>query len=58
MPARLTRVHLATNSPRAVAGAAADSPMELFRMKHAAEEHLRESGADWTIVRATAFLEL
>jgi uncharacterized protein YbjT (DUF2867 family) len=41
-----------------VAGAAADSPMELFRMKHAAEEHLRESGADWTIVRATAFLEL
>ena len=41
-----------------VAGAAADSPMELFRMKHAAEEHLRASGADWTIVRATAFLEL
>ena len=41
-----------------VAGAAADSPMELFRMKHAAEEHLRETGADWTIVRATAFLEL
>jgi hypothetical protein len=24
-------------------------------MKHAAEEHLRASGADWTIVRATAF---
>ena len=41
-----------------VAGAAADSPMELFRMKHAAEEHLRASGASWTIVRATAFLEL
>jgi uncharacterized protein YbjT (DUF2867 family) len=41
-----------------VAGAAADSPMELFRMKHAAEEHLRASGVDWTIVRATAFLEL
>jgi uncharacterized protein YbjT (DUF2867 family) len=41
-----------------VAGAAADSPMELFRMKHAAEEHLRASGVGWTIVRATAFLEL
>jgi uncharacterized protein YbjT (DUF2867 family) len=41
-----------------VAGAAPDSPMELFRMKHAAEEHLRASGVRWTIVRATAFLEL
>lgn len=40
------------------AGAAADSPMELFRMKHAAEEHLRASGVRWTIVRATAFFEL
>jgi uncharacterized protein YbjT (DUF2867 family) len=39
-------------------GAAADSPMELFRMKHAAEQHLRASGVPWTIVRATAFLEL
>jgi uncharacterized protein YbjT (DUF2867 family) len=39
-------------------GAAADSPLELFRMKHAAEQHLRSSGAGWTIVRATAFLEL
>lgn len=26
-------------------------------MKHAAEEHLRASGAPWTIVRATAFAE-
>jgi uncharacterized protein YbjT (DUF2867 family) len=41
-----------------VAGAAEDSPMELFRMKHAAEEHLRASGVRWTIVRATAFFEL
>jgi len=40
-----------------VVGAAADSPMELFRMKHAAEQHLAGDG-DWTIVRATAFLEL
>jgi uncharacterized protein YbjT (DUF2867 family) len=41
-----------------VVGAAADSPMELFRMKHAAEQHLVISDADWTIVRATAFMEL
>ena len=42
-----------------VVGAAAGSPMELFRMKHAAEQHLLAAGdADWTIVRATAFLEL
>jgi len=31
--------------------------MELFRMKHAAEEHLRASDVPWTILRATAFLE-
>ncbi len=42
-----------------VVGAAADSPMELFRMKHAAEQHLLAGNdGDWTIVRATAFLEL
>lgn len=41
-----------------VVGAAADSPMELFRMKYAAEQYLRASGAGWAIVRATAFLEL
>jgi uncharacterized protein YbjT (DUF2867 family) len=40
-----------------VVGASPDHPMELHRMKHAAEEHLRASGAPWTIVRATAFLE-
>jgi len=40
-----------------VVGAAPDSPMELFRMKYAAEQHLRTSGAAWTIVRSTAFLE-
>jgi NADH dehydrogenase len=39
-------------------GAAADSPMELFRMKHAAEDHARASGVPTTIIRATAFLEL
>src|SRR5205823_179522 len=35
----------------------ATHPMELFRMKHEAEQHLRQSGAPWTIVRATAFAE-
>lgn len=41
-----------------VVGAAADNPMELFRMKYAAEQHLLAGDGDWTIVRATAFLEL
>jgi uncharacterized protein YbjT (DUF2867 family) len=41
-----------------VAGAAPDSPFELFRMKHAAETYLAASGVPATIVRATAFLEL
>jgi uncharacterized protein YbjT (DUF2867 family) len=41
-----------------VVGASADSPMELFRAKHDAEQHLRASGTPWTIVRATAFVEL
>lgn len=38
-------------------GAAPDSPLDLFRMKFAAEQHLRTSGVPWTIIRATAFLE-
>jgi uncharacterized protein YbjT (DUF2867 family) len=41
-----------------ILGAAADSPMELFRAKYAAEQNLRASGAPWTIVRASAFAEL
>lgn len=41
-----------------VVGASADSPMELFRAKFAAEEHLRAARVRWTIVRATAFVEL
>jgi len=40
-----------------IVGASAAHPLELFRMKHAAEEHLRASGAPWTILRATAFAE-
>ena len=39
-------------------GAGAEHPMELFRMKHAAEQHALASGVPTTIVRATAFLEL
>ncbi len=41
-----------------IVGAAADSPLELARAKHAAEEHLKASRTAWTIVRATAFVEL
>ena len=41
-----------------VVGAAADSPIELFQMKAAAEEHLRATDVPWTIIRATAFTEL
>jgi uncharacterized protein YbjT (DUF2867 family) len=40
-----------------VLGAAADSPMELFRMKYAAERYLHSSGVSATIVRPAAFLE-
>ncbi|MCU1463677.1 MAG: putative nucleoside diphosphate sugar epimerase [Acidimicrobiales bacterium] len=39
-------------------GASAHSPMELFRMKYAAEQHAAGSGPRTTVVRATAFLEL
>ena len=39
-------------------GAAPDSPFELFRMKHAAETALAESGVPATVVRPTAFAEL
>jgi NADH dehydrogenase len=41
-----------------IVGASAGHPLELFRMKYAAEEHLRASGVPWTVVRATAFAEL
>jgi uncharacterized protein YbjT (DUF2867 family) len=37
--------------------AAPDSSMELFRAKAAAEGYVRASGVQWTIVRATAFVE-
>jgi uncharacterized protein YbjT (DUF2867 family) len=41
-----------------IVGAAEDHPIELFRMKRAAEDYLKRSGTPWTIVRATAFAEL
>jgi len=37
--------------------ASPDHPIELFRMKYAAEQELRASGLAWTIVRPTAYLE-
>lgn len=40
-----------------VVGAARDHPMQLMRMKYAAEEYLRRSGLPWTIVRAEAYAE-
>ncbi len=40
-----------------VIGASPDSTLELFRAKHAAEQHLLASGVSWTIVRAAAFME-
>ncbi len=35
-----------------------DHPMELARMKHAAEEAVRASRLEWSIVRPTAFMSL
>lgn len=40
-----------------IVGASAEHPIDLFRMKHAAEKQLQASGVPWTIVRATAFAE-
>jgi uncharacterized protein YbjT (DUF2867 family) len=39
-------------------GASPDHPMELYRAKFMAEERLRSSGLDWTIIRPTVFMEL
>jgi len=41
-----------------IAGAAADAPMDLARMKHAAERRAIASGVPTTVVRPTAFMEL
>ena len=58
--AHLTEVAQATGADvvlLSVVGAAPDSPVELFRAKFFAEQRLRESGARWTVVRASAFFE-
>ena len=41
-----------------VVGASPTHPMELFRAKFAAEQYLRSRDLSWTIVRATAFVQL
>ena len=41
-----------------VIGASMTHPMSLFRMKQRAEDELRASGVPWTIIRASAFMEL
>jgi uncharacterized protein YbjT (DUF2867 family) len=41
-----------------VVGASPDSPMELFRMKHAAEQYAQASSVPTTVIRSTAFMEL
>ena len=40
-----------------VVGASSDNPMELFRAKHEAEQHLRASNVRWTIVPFTGIQE-
>jgi uncharacterized protein YbjT (DUF2867 family) len=40
-----------------VLGAAPDHPMSLHRAKYAAEQALRASGLQWTIMRPTSYLE-
>jgi uncharacterized protein YbjT (DUF2867 family) len=40
-----------------VEDAAPDHPMDLMRMKYAAEQDLRASGIAWTIIRPTAYME-
>jgi uncharacterized protein YbjT (DUF2867 family) len=40
-----------------IVGGAADHPIDLFRAKYDAEQHVCQSSVAWTIVRATAFIE-
>ncbi|MEO5814612.1 MAG: SDR family oxidoreductase [Gemmatimonadaceae bacterium] len=40
-----------------VVGASSNSPIDLFRAKHDAEQYVRRSGVPATIVRSTAFVE-
>jgi len=41
-----------------VLGASPDSPLEFFRIKYQAEEYLRASGLNFTILRPSAFMDL
>ena len=41
-----------------VQGAGPDSPLEFFRIKYRAEEYLRASGLNYTILRPGAYMEL
>lgn len=41
-----------------VLGASPDSPIELFRMKYAAEQYLATSGVPFTVVQPSAYLEM
>lgn len=52
----------AAGSPRrfvlvSIAGAAPDHPLELYRAKFGAEEALRRTSLDWTILRPRPFIE-
>ena len=38
-------------------GASPDHPMDLMRMKHAAEQELKGSGLAWTIIRPSGYME-
>jgi NADH dehydrogenase len=57
----LIRAAAASGAPHfvllSVAGVAPDHPMELFRMKWAAEQELFKSGLDWSVVRPSAYME-
>jgi len=39
-------------------GASSDHPLELYRAKFRAEERLRASNLEWTVIRPTVFMEL
>ena len=41
-----------------ILGASPDAPVEFFRIKYHAEEHLRASGLSFTIIRPSAFMDL
>lgn len=40
-----------------IRGAAPDHPVDVYRMKYLAEQELRASGLEWTIVRPTVYMQ-